>query len=196
MWSLPSKCKKWKQRLNDVASTLVLSSLSIILLRKRNLDALVVLWLLVFCVSSSRCRGLIWSLWSVQFLVIFTFLTTRAYPRLSLSTVVPLATRFQINMCTRSTRAFFRVIWIAIDTGFISQSRELVKACLMKLDCRWLPLKKQKKVKCLILSPLFTLFYGMRGKASFQRLCWHIYRGYIPEFRSEASSTVILCIRK
>ena len=40
-------------------------------------------------------------------------------------------------------------------------------ACSIKLDCALFPLKKQKKVKCLILSPLFTLFMACAEKPLF-----------------------------
>ena len=52
-----------------------LSSLAIILLRKRELVCftLIVLWLSVFCVSSSWCCGLVCSLSMWHFLIILTF---------------------------------------------------------------------------------------------------------------------------
>ena len=55
-------------------------SLAFILLRKRELVQLYygwlldVMWLLVFCVSSSCCSGLICSVWLWHFMVILTFL--------------------------------------------------------------------------------------------------------------------------
>ena len=56
----------------------VVSSFAIISLGKRELVALLLLtigaiWLLVICDSSSRCRGLVWSVWLWYFLVILTY---------------------------------------------------------------------------------------------------------------------------
>ena len=55
----------------------VLSSFAINLMRKRELVALLCLysgflWLLLFCGSCSRCRGLVCSVWSLCFLIILT----------------------------------------------------------------------------------------------------------------------------